>query len=251
MNLKESWNRHLLKEQKEKIIVDFRQRFWEKLASILPPLFRKEEACHFKNFGIEEIVKKCPSVIFMLDQREAPYEIWIENQKEVSFAYPHNDIYKKLAEFKSKNDLPTCNVQADSYIIQDKRGKVCLFFDHKETPFVNLKMKDKNGEAIIAKWADLMERYSIEKMVGNFSDIDFSEIGAEDNQAQLILDRDDKMIEKIRLDNLIFSLAQQYKLTNSQYLKLQCLVRKAIETGERINCYDMAKKVSEQKDGCI
>lgn len=255
-----------LNEEKEVLgSVDFKKIFNDKLANIAPLSEQEDKGFEkiFKNFEIGKIKKKCPAVIFE-GFPENKMQLWIADPKNiVNNNYSHYETRKELKNFLETNKLdPTTTQLADlAYIIQDEKEKLFLFFDGQFAEAI--KKSIERGKRYdyffsIKKYEDLMRRYGIEKMIGQFTELTTTSNGAIINsyKTENILNED--VLGEIRENEYLFSYAKKYNMTKNQFINFRIRAiagreaalkdKEAAERGTSylINLDDLAKEVIAQ-----
>jgi len=209
-------------EQKEKRPkLDFKQIFQEKLESITPLSDEDSEweAVDFRNLGIKIIKRKAPAIIFSFPKNKE--QLWATDPKNIKSNYPHDKVRAELENFLKTNHYKPgiISYATSAYIMQDDKNKLYLFFDG---PTAERKKEeaDRGYYDGVKKYDDLIQRYGIEKMIGQFPEIttegDTTTYGY---KMVPILDRD--IIGKIRENDYLRSFAKKYGMSISQFMRFR------------------------------
>jgi hypothetical protein len=218
-----------LKPNKKEVApkVNFKQLFDAKLESIAPLSEQDSEweSEGFQDLGIKKIKRKVPAVIIRFSGDKKPLQLWATDPKNTtSVNYIHDDVREELKKFLETSNLnPEISSNASSaYVIQDDEDKLYLFFDGvvAEGRKSDVEFGYEFGSSHIKKYEELMKRYGIEKMMGQFHETktegDTTSYGW---KMENILDKD--IIGRIRENEYLVTFAQKYQMTNNQFMRFR------------------------------
>ncbi len=238
------------KLKKEKMPkVDYRQIFWDKLNS-MPALSDDEimdESRGFSEFGIQQVRKKAPAIIFegKKIRNDRNYDLWIEDPNDVSRRFPHDELEDSLKYFQEERGIKVeRHGSFHGYVIQDEKNNVHLFFEGIAGQNM---FKNVNQFAFIGykKWMlNLMRKYGVEKMICNLSE--FHRDGLKVLEEALEVDTD--VVGKTREENYFRDFAEKYGMTYSQYIKFRAYVRSNWEAGKPTDCEKIAQEIIAEKN---
>lgn len=248
------------REIKKKI--DFRQIFNTKLESIAPLSEQDSEweSADFQDLGIKKVKRKIAAVIFGFSVNKL--QLWITDPKNTESNYIHDDVKVELGKFlETNNSKMKIGLTGSAYIIQNGEGKLYLFFDGvvAEGRKNDVDFGYDYGIESLKKYEELMQRYGIEKMIGQFSEVttkgDTTTYGY---KMMNILNKD--IIGRIRENEYLVGFAKKYGMTNNQFMRFRIraiagreatLTDKDKEITKRgfrylVNLDDLAKEVIAQ-----
>lgn len=138
--------------------------------------------------------------------------------------YIHDDVREELKKFLEASNLdPEISSYATSaYIIEDDEDKLYLFFNGAVAEYRknDVKYGYEFGYKNIKKYEELMQRYGIEKMIGQFDETktegDTTTFGW---KMENILDKD--IIGRIRENEYLVKFSKKYKMTNTQFMRFR------------------------------
>ena len=215
------------REREIKKKIDFRKIFAEKIESITPLSEQDSEweSADFQDLGIKKIKRKIPAVIVRFSGNNKKLQLWITDPKDTTTAnYIHDDVREELGKFLEANKLnPEISKNATSaYVIQDEEGRLYLFFNGitAEGKKFDVEMGYNYGLDYLKKHEELMQRYGIEKMIGQFDEtITKGDTTSYGWKMENILDKD--IIGRIRENEYLVKYAQKYKMTNIQFMRFR------------------------------
>lgn len=219
----------LMSESREREIkkkINFRKIFAEKIESI-EPLSEQDsewESAGFQDLGIKKIKRKIPAVIFRGFSGNK-LQLWATDPKNTTQVnYIHDDVREELEKFLEASNLdPEISSNATSaYIIQDDEDKLYLFFDGVVAEYrkEDVSFGYDYGVESLKKYEELMKRYGIEKMMGQFNETktegDTKTLGW---KMENILDKD--IIGRIRENEYLVKFAKKYGMNNTQFMRFR------------------------------
>lgn len=162
--------------------------------------------------------------------------LWIENPDDIENKdFPHSELDRSFEQFLKRNNLLGFRV-ASCTIIQDKEDKRYLLLDPRGIIKVNSELR-RSLSKIESYWTQLAVDYRIEAIIG-----EYKRENAMDNPDHIkIIDSD--LIGRLREAQYLLSIAQRYKMTISQYLRLRILSERFMIVKEAIIYERLAKDI--------
>ena len=215
-------------ERKEtKPVIDFQQIFESKLASIEPltPQEAEWESRGLEDIGVNSVIRQAPCVILypdpMKNDAEKNYDIWVEDAKNCSFDYPHEDVQETFKKFQKQQGGGIAKPGRSAYVIEDNQKRLYLLFGTKAAEFTKQDLDYADERKL---WEGLMLRYHFSKLIGQFpyqkrwveDGVDHGEFGS---NFVNIFDKD--IVGRIRENSYLMHFADKYGMTNTQFMRFR------------------------------
>jgi hypothetical protein len=225
-------------EQRENPSINFVRIFKDKLASIeeltVNP-YRQEIIRGLDQVGIKKVKKLAPAEVFRIETSEGTrsgFNLWIENDKDCDIKYPHTDVRPKLEDFLRNNKREDEMNYNNAFIIQDEQNEIHLIVNQYwgENIQSYMRMNYKYRKELLQKYLDFIDKYGIKQIIGKMAATE------EEKEERLygsknvrLLDIDFDLVGQIREDRYLYSFAEKYQMTNTQYLRFWLKATAALE----------------------
>lgn len=236
---------------------DFHKIFFEKFASIKKEPYETIYGLH--KFGIKEIEKELPTIVFGLNGGNEVPSLWSGDFDQDSLIYsdaPHVELREDLGKFLNggqsihafENPIYPKGPIFSSYVIQDKDSLLYLILDSRSFRAI----LDKTGnKEIIEGLKELTKKYNIAKIILN------SHIKLQMGEKNELFLTDD-IIGEQRQYALLAQISKQVGLTSSQYMRFRAMAKSIVDNAKENgkimnnnhlpNLFKIAKEIKEESE---
>lgn len=249
-------------ERNEVMGINFKEIFDAKFDSIKT---LTSDEIKYESYGLDGLItgnlkKKAPCVLFYPDKDMfLGYNIWVKDAKNCDKRFPHSDVESEFEEFQKSKKVDIAHFTGSAYILEDDLKKKYLLF----SAVAAKGRKDQLNHDTFLKnmLEDLVERYGISKIFGQFSFGGVETLGdftKNDYSSKIVDLQNNDIFGAIRENTYLYSFAEKYKMTNSQYMRFRIRAisssRASLERREDadkgisylIDLDDLAEEVKEQ-----
>lgn len=190
-----------------------------------------------KEAGIFDIKKFAPAIIFKTPKikKKSQYDIWVEDPSLCDPQYPHDSARTRAELWFEAQNLPRFEKAASAFILKNTKGDTYLICDRFLAG--NVKRYEEGGDEYdlieLEKLNELQKRYNLKGMIGMIPYRKTERVGtATVNKygfnVTSVLGED--LVGKIREEMMLYyGYAEEYHMTNTQYMRFRTLARAAKE----------------------
>ncbi|MFA5026174.1 MAG: hypothetical protein WC503_06745 [Candidatus Shapirobacteria bacterium] len=176
-------------------------------------------------------------------------ELWVDSVNDFGLPqYPHEELREQFCDLfdVDLDAMPMCYYNLKGYLLQDDNDRLHLLVN--EHGLRSLYLGSKNGTPN-QMYAELLDRYSISSVIGQLLEDWQKKAGCfatEGTKIELIATEKD-LFGQIRENKHWEELANRYKLSNFELLRVRALARSSFEAGIQFDSYAFAEEMAEEK----